>query len=346
MALPRGWKIAVLKGIGAPVTENNLALLRAWQLAEGGGTMNAANFNPLNTTQDAQGASSINSVGVKSYRNARQGIQATIKTLLNGYYEPIVGNLRRSASPARTAQAIAASPWGTGEGVLRVLGTAPNAAAQTTAPPPRQNIRDTFSVQSPPTLTVIPPKLPDMLPSAQDALEKVASGQGWTPTETLERSSQGLLSSLLKPSTLKITRPQAPDLSATSPSPVTSGSGLQGPGGSWGGSYKPATQIAKVAEQYGLTPSSEKREKKMTASGGVSDHWVGSTSAYAYDLSGTVAEMDKAAKAISAKLGVPYKGGPLVATVNRNGLRYQVLYRTMVGGNHFTHIHVGVKALG
>ena len=73
---------------------------------------------------------------------------------------------------------------------------------------------------------------------------------------------------------------------------------------------------------------------------------MGSKNAYAYDLSGTVPEMDKAARAITQRLGIPYHGGELVGSVVRNGLRYQVLYRTNVGGNHFTHIHVGVKRVG
>ena len=103
------------------------------------------------------------------------------------------------------------------------------------------------------------------------------------------------------------------------------------PGGGWGGAYQPASALAAIARQHGLQSTSEKRDRKTTASGGTSDHWAGSKNAYAYDLGGSVKNMDRAAKAIAQRLGIPYKGGPLVATVNRDGLRYQILYRTNVG---------------
>lgn len=123
MALPAQWERLILRGVGAPATPQNLRFLDAWQRAEGGGTANAANFNPLNTTQGAAGAGSINSVGVKSYRNAGQGIRATVQTLLNGHYGDIVGGLRSGrASAQQLASSRSLSTWGTGGGVLRALG--------------------------------------------------------------------------------------------------------------------------------------------------------------------------------------------------------------------------------
>jgi hypothetical protein len=116
------------------------------------------------------------------------------------------------------------------------------------------------------------------------------------------------------------------------------------PGGGWGGTYDPATVLANVGREHGLTATSEKRDRKTTASGGVSDHWTGSKDAYAYDLGGSVSSMDRAAMAIARRLGVKYNGrGPLVLTKTIGGIRYQVLYRTDVGGNHFDHIHVGTR---
>lgn len=330
MALPRGWKTAVLRGIGAPVNQNNLALLRAWQQAEGGGTANNANFNPLNTTQPARGAGSINSVGVRSYRSAQQGIQATVQTLLNGHYTNVIHALRSGAAPSVTAQAIADSPWGTGGGVLRVLGSGGGGGGGATTsrssfnPPPSPDLP--FSITTP------KPYSPVSLLTSN--LGKIASG--WQPTDLLANLAPGLLRSL------------SPTPSGALPQVGTQQTGGEapgmGPGGSWGGSYQPATQLAKVGEKFGLTSTSQKRETKMTTSGNVSDHWVGSKNAYAYDLSGGVGQMDRAAKAIAARLGLPYKiGQPLVATKVEHGLRYQVLYRTTIGGNHFTHIHLGVK---
>lgn len=131
MPLQPKWAQALLRSIRAPATPSNLAVLSAWQRAEGGGTANSANYNPLNTTQPAAGAGSINSVGVRSYRTPQQGISATAQTLLNGRYGNIVQGLRSGASARQIATAVEQSPWGTGGGVLRVLG---QPAARSTGP--------------------------------------------------------------------------------------------------------------------------------------------------------------------------------------------------------------------
>src|SRR5690242_13579606 len=122
MAAFSGWAASLLHAIGAPVTAGNMRALLAWQRAEGG----SASFNPLNTTQRARGASNYNSVGVKNFTSAKQGVQATAQTLMNGHYGNIVGLLRSGrASAEQIATAVAHSPWGTGGGVLRVLGSGP-----------------------------------------------------------------------------------------------------------------------------------------------------------------------------------------------------------------------------
>jgi hypothetical protein len=114
--------------------------------------------------------------------------------------------------------------------------------------------------------------------------------------------------------------------------------------GSWGGSLAVAKRYASIATGLGLAVSSTKRETKHTASGGVSDHWVGSKNAYAFDLSGTVERMDRAAHALMSALGEPWDGrSAIVKNFYVGGYRIQVLYRTNVGGNHFNHIHIGVR---
>jgi hypothetical protein len=111
----------------------------------------------------------------------------------------------------------------------------------------------------------------------------------------------------------------------------------------WGGSKSIANQLRRG---LGLQVTSAKRDTKATASGGISDHWKGSKTAFAYDLGGPTSRMDTAAVQLAHRLGIAYrKGQPLVATVNMSGYRIQVLYRTNVGGDHFDHIHVGVKRL-
>lgn len=106
----------VLSGVGAPDTPENRRALQAWQQAEGGSA-----DNPFNTTQDAPGAVSFNSVGVKRYPDMATGVQATIRTLLNGRYGNIISALKSGKDAMSVADAITNSPWGTGGLVTKVL---------------------------------------------------------------------------------------------------------------------------------------------------------------------------------------------------------------------------------
>lgn len=107
----------VLRGIGAPITPDNLRVMEAWMRAEGGANHN----NPLNTTQGAEGATDWNSVGVKSYVSYQQGVAATIQTLLNGLYPNIINALKAGNSADAVAAAIENSPWGTGGLVTQII---------------------------------------------------------------------------------------------------------------------------------------------------------------------------------------------------------------------------------
>ncbi len=109
------WAQALLVAMRLPVTADNVAAVTAWEMAEGGHWYNTAYYNPLNTTQDMPGATVFNSVGVKAYTSWKQGLEATVKTLKNGYYGSIIEALRRGNDSASVAQAVGASPWGTGD---------------------------------------------------------------------------------------------------------------------------------------------------------------------------------------------------------------------------------------
>lgn len=111
---------AVLVGIGAPITKNNLDYLYAWRQAEGG----RATFNPFNTTLKRDGATNYNSVGVKNYISEQQGIEATVSTLLDNRhhrYDAILSALKTDSDPMVTAEALVLSPWGTGELAKKVI---------------------------------------------------------------------------------------------------------------------------------------------------------------------------------------------------------------------------------
>ena len=108
------WAQAFLKSLGVPLTADNVAAVVAWEMAEGGHWYNAAYYNPLNTTQSMPGATVFNSVGVKAYTSWAQGLKASVITMRNGYYGGILDALRRGNDAQAVADAVAASPWGTG----------------------------------------------------------------------------------------------------------------------------------------------------------------------------------------------------------------------------------------
>ena len=113
------WARALLKNLGVPVSPDNVTAIVSWEMAEGGHWYNTARFNPLNTTMSEPGATAMNSVGVKAYISWEQGFAATIATLFNGYYAGIIAALERGNDAQAVANAVAASPWGTGAFTIR-----------------------------------------------------------------------------------------------------------------------------------------------------------------------------------------------------------------------------------
>jgi murein DD-endopeptidase MepM/ murein hydrolase activator NlpD len=112
----------ILKGIGAPITESNLKFLYAWRQAEGSKSTN----NPFNTTLNLKSdnkKTNYNSVGVKNYSTPSYGVEATVKTLLNGYYDCIVDGLRNDSGAEKISKMCISQlkTWGTGGLVSKVL---------------------------------------------------------------------------------------------------------------------------------------------------------------------------------------------------------------------------------
>jgi len=112
----------ILKGIGAPITKSNLKFLYAWRQAEGGKATN----NPFNTTlklKNDEKKTNYNSVGVKNFSTPSYGVEATVKTLLNGYYDCIVDGLRNDSGAERISKMCVGQlkTWGTGGLINKVL---------------------------------------------------------------------------------------------------------------------------------------------------------------------------------------------------------------------------------
>lgn len=127
-----GWDVALLRSIGAPITKNNLAFLRRWHSAEGG----SASYNPLNTTQSASGASNYNSVGVKNFASSQSGLQATAKTIRNGYYPGIIAALKSGNPQWNPELAKNLSTWGTGSSWMKGYRNTPTEPSTAGAPAP------------------------------------------------------------------------------------------------------------------------------------------------------------------------------------------------------------------
>lgn len=115
-ATASGWEADVLAGIGnTQPTAATIAYLSAWHRAEGG----SASFNPLNTTQEAAGATCYNDNNgncVKNYPDYQTGIQATIATLMNGRYPNTLAGLQSNQPIVDDGEL---GTWGTGGGALR-----------------------------------------------------------------------------------------------------------------------------------------------------------------------------------------------------------------------------------
>jgi hypothetical protein len=119
------------------------------------------------------------------------------------------------------------------------------------------------------------------------------------------------------------------------------------PHGGWGGTQGPIEALAGIT---GLPVTSLKRERRKTKSGGVSDHYVGCTQCYAADLGTAPPAGDVHASRIATAIAGPGYGdwGSTGGVLNaeRCGIRFNLLWRTYVGGNHFNHIHIGARRVG
>lgn len=128
------------------------------------------------------------------------------------------------------------------------------------------------------------------------------------------------------------------------------GSSGGGDGGDWGGSLPKLISILPA----GTWPGGHKRSRKTTKDGGVSDHYVGRTDSYAVDfMLDTAFKGDKTA-ATNFAIALAQNAGKNITSwkpyVNSylniftpDGYRVQIIWLSMAGGNHYDHVHVGVR---
>jgi hypothetical protein len=89
-----------------------------------------------------------------------------------------------------------------------------------------------------------------------------------------------------------------------------------------------------------------------TVDGNRSDHEGPPDYAWAADMSNsgtnyrderdTTPQMQALANDLAKRFGIPWSGSGASSVIN-GGFRYNLLYRTLIGGNHYNHVHLGVK---
>jgi hypothetical protein len=111
----------------------------------------------------------------------------------------------------------------------------------------------------------------------------------------------------------------------------------------------------KIAGYYGhrIVVCTGTSHSRLSASGNVSDHWAGNgidicSSQNGFPVSGggmgdliAAAAFRVAGQSEAQALASGKRGGAV--TLTHAGLRFQIIWKSDVGGNHYNHIHVGVK---
>ena len=124
-----------------------------------------------------------------------------------------------------------------------------------------------------------------------------------------------------------------------------------GEGGNWGGSLP---KLLSILPMGNWKASSLKRSRQSTKSGFMSDHYEGNAIAYAADFGLNSTFGSNAQEATNFAVRVAQRVDPSVTSwepfvgnsFNKrtpDGFRVQIIWKSNVGGNHYDHVHVGVK---
>lgn len=135
------------------------------------------------------------------------------------------------------------------------------------------------------------------------------------------------------------------------------GSGKRGRVNIAGGANRAGVGVQPIVKQFlsaaagiaktPITVTTGTNHNRMTVNGNVSDHWDGHASDIAVPVDS--AKGDRIAAAALMEAGVPRSKAMAMArrgglyTLNHNGRRIQVIWKTNEGGNHHNHVHVGIR---
>lgn len=108
--------------------------------------------------------------------------------------------------------------------------------------------------------------------------------------------------------------------------------------------------ILPMARAHGINKSVSQNDRDNashgpTVNGNRSDHQGPPGVAWAADMSNgssPTPQMDALARDLARKFDIPWNGSGLV-TVTHGHYRYQLIYRTNEGGNHYNHVHFGIR---
>lgn len=121
------WATQILSALEAPLSQNNISKLAAWNACEGNVKSGLGINNPFNTTLDAPGALTVNSDGVKLFPTLAEGIGANVAVIQESRYKAILANLQSDGTASDFASAVGSSPWGSsGTCIANALGTTPS----------------------------------------------------------------------------------------------------------------------------------------------------------------------------------------------------------------------------
>jgi GH24 family phage-related lysozyme (muramidase) len=120
----------------------------------------------------------------------------------------------------------------------------------------------------------------------------------------------------------------------------------------WGGSLP---KLISILPAGNWTPTSQKRGTVFSKSGLESDHHVGRTDSYAGDFGLNSTFFGDKTKATAFAIAVAQNAGknidswePYVGkylNIDSGDYRVQIIWQSWVGGNHYDHVHVGVRKL-